>query len=162
MKHLFSFLLVFSSLHLYAQIQRTDQIEIESLIQNSFDEIFSAYQAESLSKYYTEDFLLLEHGEVWTLDTINNYLERARKNPNPTVRTNRFDFIETKIFGDRAWIAYHNYATITRNGQVIQELYWLESATAIRTASGWRLDMLHSTRAKDPSKREKPGVQTED
>ncbi len=162
MRYLYTFLLILSSVHLFAQNQNEDRTEVENLIQNSFDEIFSAYQAESLSKYYTEDFLLLEHGEVWTLDTIKSYLERARTNPNPTVRTNRFDFIETKIFGDRAWIAYHNYATITRDGQVIQELYWLESATAIRTSSGWRLDMLHSTRAKDPSKTEKPGIQTED
>lgn len=157
----FAFLILFSTT-LVAQQTPSDEKQLHDLIQNSFDEIFSAYQAESLPKFYTEDFLLLEHGEVWNLDTITNYLERAQKNPNPTVRTNRFDFIETKIFGDRAWIAYHNYATITRNGQVIQELYWLESATAIRTSSGWRLDMLHSTRAKDPSKTEKPGIQTED
>lgn len=160
-----SMLLIFFTListFLAAQQTSSDENQLHDLIQNSFDEIFSAYQAESLPKFYTEDFLLLEHGEVWTLDTIKSYLERARTNPNPTVRTNRFDFIETKIFGDRAWIAYHNYATISRDGQVIQELYWLESATAIRTSSGWRLDMLHSTRAKDPSKTEKPGIQTED
>jgi ketosteroid isomerase-like protein len=119
---------------------------VQQLIQGSFDSIFSAYDAAQLPDFYTDDFLLLEQGEIWTLDTIRGYLARAKANPNPATRTNRFEFIQTVIDGNRAWVAYHNYATITRNGQVVQELYWLESATALKTEKGWRLDMLHSTR----------------
>lgn len=126
--------------------QTSDQLQVEQLIQNSFDEIFSNYQAEKLTDFYTEDFLLLEQGEVWDMAIIRDYLAKAKSNPNPPTRTNRFEYIKTIVEGDRAWIAYHNYATISRDGQVLRELYWLESATAIRTAKGWRLDMLHSTR----------------
>lgn len=127
--------------------QTSDVRQVEQLIQDSFDEIFSNYNAEKLTDFYTEDFILLEHGEVWDMAFIRNYLGKAKSNPNPPTRTNRFEYIKTIVEGDRAWIAYHNYATISLDGQVLRELYWLESATAIRTENGWRLDMLHSTRA---------------
>nr|WP_287936639.1 nuclear transport factor 2 family protein [Algoriphagus sp.] len=127
--------------------QTSDVRQVEQLIQDSFDEIFSNYNAEKLTDFYTEDFILLEHGEVWDMAFIRNYLGKAKSNPNPPTRTNRFEYIKTIVEGDRAWIAYHNYATISRDGQVLRELYWLESATAIRTENGWRLVMLHSTRA---------------
>ncbi|GMQ28427.1 DUF4440 domain-containing protein [Algoriphagus confluentis] len=142
---LLSFSLLFS-LSVLAQTQPEDQAQLEALIQNSFDAIFSEFDEGKLTSFYTEDFLLLEQGEVWDMDMVRSYLSRAKSNPNPSVRTNRFDYIKTVIEGDRAWIAYHNYATISRDGEVIRELYWLESATAVRTPEGWRLDMLHSTR----------------
>lgn len=126
--------------------QSSDQLQIEQLIQNSFDEIFSNYEVDKLIDFYTEDFLLLEQGEVWDMAIIRDYLTKAKSNLNPPIRTNRFEFIKTDVEGDRAWVAYHNYATISRDGQVLREIYWLESATAIRTTNGWRLDMLHSTR----------------
>ena len=125
----------------------SDEKAVQDLIQNSFDAIFSEYDANQLGDFYTSDFLLLEHGELWDMAFIREYLGKAKSNPNPPTRTNRFEFIKTEVEGNRAWVAYHNYATITQNGQVIRELYWLESATAIRTDIGWRLDMLHSTRA---------------
>ena len=126
--------------------QSSDELQIEQLIQNSFDEIFSNYEVDKLIDFYTEDFLLLEQGEVWNMAIIRDYLTKAKSNLNPPTRTNRFEFIKTDVEGDRAWVAYHNYATISRDGQVLREIYWLESATAIRTTNGWRLDMLHSTR----------------
>jgi ketosteroid isomerase-like protein len=147
MKHLLIFILLLQSHLLSAQQTPSDEVQIQNLIQNSFDGIFSDFDAERLGEFYTEDFLLLEQGEVWDMEMVRGYLTRAKSNPNPPKRTNWFEYIETKIFGDRAWVAYHNFATISRNGEVIQELYWLESATAIRTSGGWRLDMLHSTRA---------------
>lgn len=140
-------LLSFVLLPLLTKAQ-TDEELIQNLIQDSFDELFSGFKSEKLLDYYTEDFLLLEQGEVWDTEMILGYFDRAKQNPNPVLRTNRFEFIETKVSGNTAWTAYHNYATISRNGEVIQELYWLDSATALKTEKGWRLDMLHSTRVR--------------
>ena len=123
-----------------------DAQEIQQLIQDSFDSLFSGYQAELLDRFYTPDFLLLEQGEVWDLDFIKTYLEDRSKNPNPVTRTNRFEFIKTEVFGERAWVAYHNWATFTKEGTAPREVYWLESASAVRTSEGWRLELLHSTR----------------
>jgi hypothetical protein len=122
-------------------------LEIHQLIQESFDSLFSAYHADLVERYYTPNFILLEQGEIWDMDFIKSYLsERSLKN-NPVKRTNRFEFIKTEIFGDRAWVAYHNYATFTKVGETPREVYWLESASAVKTDQGWRLELLHSTRA---------------
>ncbi len=123
-----------------------DAQEIQQLIQDSFDFLFSGYRAELLDSFYTPDFLLLEQGEVWDMDFIKTYLEDRSKNPNPVTRTNRFEFIKTEVFGERAWVAYHNWATFTKEGTAPREVYWLESASAVRTSEGWRLGLLHSTR----------------
>lgn len=123
-----------------------DAQEIQQLIQDSFDSLFSGYRAELLDRFYTPDFLLLEQGEVWDMEFIKTYLGDRSKNPTPVVRTNRFEFIKTEVFGNRAWVAYHNWATFTKEGTAPREVYWLESASAIRTSEGWRLELLHSTR----------------
>jgi len=43
---------------------KSDEKAIQDLIQNSFDELFSEFNAEKVSDFYTEDFILLEQGEV--------------------------------------------------------------------------------------------------
>jgi len=134
-----------------ASDKQADKHAVQDLIQRSFDSLFSANRAELVEQYYTLDFLLLEQGEVWTLDTVKNYLAKTKNRPNPVVRVNRFEFIKTEVFGNRAWVAYHNWASLSTEGQAPRELSWLESATAIKTAAGWRLDLLHSTRV-DPKK----------
>jgi ketosteroid isomerase-like protein len=146
MKYLINILLL---LHVSAFVQaqqEEDEKQIQQLIQGSFDELFSKFDAARMGDFYTEDFILLEDGEVWDTKILLDYFTKGKQNPNPTVRVNRFEFIKTTVSGDRGWVAYHNYATISREGEVVREVEWLESATAVRTASGWRLDMLHSTR----------------
>lgn len=125
---------------------QNDEEQLRQLIQGSFDEIFSALDTASIQKFYTTDFLLLEHGEVWDNERIAEYMQRAGNAENRPVRTNRFEFIEVKVSNNTAWLAYQNYATLTQENGEKRELYWLESATALRTPEGWRLEMLHSTR----------------
>jgi len=127
----------------------TDKSQIMELIMKSFDEIWSELNAKNIDKYYTKDFLLLEHGEVWNNDTIANYLDKAKlRKPNPK-RKNTIEIIEIKIANGMAWVAYHNYATFSTDNTIIRKAHWLESATAILTENGWKLQMLHSTRIKN-------------
>ena len=138
------------SFHFYGMAQTSpnhlEKKVVEQLVQESFDSLFSNYRVDLLNKFYTPDFLLLEQGEVWDMDFINSYLKDRSQSSNSVTRTNRFEFIKTEVFGDRAWVAYHNWATFTKEGTITREVYWLESATAIRTSDGWRLELLHSTR----------------
>lgn len=144
---LFIITLTFQS---YAQItEDKDKASIEQLINDTFNDIWSDLNTEAISKHHTEDFLLLEHGELWNNDTIARRLEGYKLRKIPRERENIIEIIETKIFGDRAWTAYHNHAVFTEEGKVVRKAYWLESATAIRTEEGWKLDMLHSTRVKN-------------
>lgn len=133
------------------QGQKTESKEsVETTIQNliigAFDDIWADLDTAKISKYHTQDFLLLEHGEVWNNDTIANYLKKVRLQEKIPTRINKIEFIDTKISENRAWVAYHNYATISIDGKVVADLHWLESATAVLTPNGWKLDMLHSTR----------------
>ncbi len=141
MKRLFLLLLVLS---FQVNAQSTEEEQLKNLIQDSFDEVLSDLNLDAIPKYYTDDFLLLEVGEVWDMERLTSELRSA--NMQGMKRVNEFDFIELKISGDTAWIAYHNDATFKKDGETLQVIRWLESATAVKTEEGWRLDMLHSTR----------------
>jgi len=142
-------LFLFFSTNSFCQVSNeNDNLLIKNLIVDSFDAIWSNLDATSIEKYYTKDFLLLEHGEIWNNDTIVNYLNKAKLKLPKLKRTNTIEVIDLKITGKTAWIAYHNYAVFTSNHETVRKAYWLESATAVLTKEGWKLDMLHSTRVK--------------
>lgn len=139
---------LFTTISLGQSSIESDESLIKNLIIESFDEIWSELNAKNIDKYYTEDFLLLEHGEVWTNDSISNYLNKAiLRTPIPK-RVNSIEVLEVKVLDGMAWIAYKNKAVISAEDKVIRTLHWLESATAILTENGWKLEMLHSTRIK--------------
>ena len=126
-----------------------DKKIIKNLVIESFDEIWSKLDSKNIDKYYTKDFLLLENGEVWNNDSIAKYLDNALlRKPNPN-RINTIEIIEIKVANRMAWVAYQNYATFTIDNKIIRKAHWIESATAILTESGWKLEMLHSTRIKN-------------
>jgi ketosteroid isomerase-like protein len=147
MKKLFPLLLiVLTTFSCNQPSHEADKALIEKVILDSFDEVWGKLDSKNIAKYYTDDFLLLENGEVWNNDTIASYLEHAAlRSPRPT-RLNSIEVIDVKISGETAWIAYHNRATFSIDNQITRKAYWLESATAIKTEQGWKLDMLHSTR----------------
>ena len=123
---------------------------VEQLVKDAFDQVWSGLDTSAVTRLHTADFLLLEHGEVWTNDTIQNY--QLREQPNAAAqgytRTNEFDFLETVADGKTVWTAYHNYGTWTVGDSVLFELHWLESAVGVYTEDGWKLKMLHSTRVR--------------
>ncbi|GAA4803129.1 nuclear transport factor 2 family protein [Litoribaculum gwangyangense] len=124
---------------------REDFKAVEQVIQDVFDDIWSAKKTELISKYHTDHFILLEHGEVWTNDTIANWCEQAKKRDQGVKRINRFNFFKAKKEGNRIWMAYHNYATMKKD-TVERKLQWLESIVAIKKDSLWKLELMHSTR----------------
>jgi hypothetical protein len=122
-----------------------DFISVEQVVQRVFDDIWSSNKSELLSKYHTDDFILLEHGEVWTNDTIFNWCERAKKRDQGAKRINSFDFFKAEREGNRIWMAYHNYATFkSENGE--GKAQWLESIIAVKKDTVWKLELMHSTR----------------
>ena len=140
-------LLVFFTTITFGQVSNANEKkQFEDLIRASFDDIWSTLDAKNIDNYYTQDFLLLEHGEVWNNDTIANYLNKALlRKPNPK-RINTIEIIEVKVFNKRAWIAYHNYATFTVDNTIVRKAHWLESVVAVLTEEGWKLELMHSTR----------------
>lgn len=143
----FIILMMFFTTISFGQVSNeTDKTRIKNLIIESFDEIWSKLDAKNIDKYFTKDFLLLENGEVWNNDSIKNYLDNAMLRKPNLKRMNTIDVIEIKIANKMAWIAYQNYAIFSSDNKIIRKAHWLESATAILTENGWKLEMLHSTR----------------
>ncbi len=129
--------------------KKTDKLQIANIIKESFDQIWSELNSKNIRKFYTEDFLLLENGEVWNNDSIANYLDHAiLRQPIPR-RKNTIEIIEIKITGKTAWIAYKNAAIFSIDNNIVRQASWLESATVVLTPGGWKLDILHSTRTKN-------------
>jgi hypothetical protein len=139
-------LMLFLTTISFGQVSKeTDKTQIKNLVINSFDQIWSKLDSKNIDKYYTKDFLLLENGEVWNNDSIANYLDDAIiRQPNPT-RINTIEIIEIKVVKKNAWVAYHNYAIFLVDDKIVGKAHWLESANAILTKDGWKLEMLHST-----------------
>ena len=90
----------------------------------------------------SDDFILLENGEIWTIDTLANKISRPK--PEGYLRQNSFDFLSTKIDKNRAYVYYKNKAEIsskTRNATI----KWLESAILRKEKGRWRMEFMHST-----------------
>jgi len=138
-------LFVFLYIPLNAQnITSAEKKIIINLVQNAFDDIWSKYDSSKLKVHHTDDFLLLENGHLWNNDTIASYQEKGLKGP-ARKRVNSFDFFKFEKYGESIWAGYHNYATFTSEKGEISKAQWLESIVAIKTETGWKLKMMHST-----------------
>lgn len=126
----------------------SEEVQIQNLVQESFDILFSTYDLDQLDKFYTPDIKILENGEIWDMDIIKGILTNA-KSRNSGTRSNKFEFIETHVDHDMGYTVYHNYATFSKDGEVIREIHWIESVIAIKTKNGWRIKNLHSFPASD-------------
>jgi hypothetical protein len=124
----------------FAQI--TEQAKVNNTIVAMFKGL-ADLSIEQIRNTSTEDLIILEHGEIWNMDTIVAKLNEL-KALNP-VRVNSFDFVKTEVRDHTAWVAYHNKAIVTMNGQKVQ-YHWLESAVLVKQGNDWKVKMLQSTR----------------
>ncbi len=137
----FSLLILFVFGVLSANAQDKNINAVQETI-NTFFKAFSESDFKYIEQTSTRDFLLLEQGMIWNLDTLQNKL--AKPKPAGYSRKNRFEFFETRITGKRAWVGYHNYADFeTAAGK--RKIHWLESAVLVKEKNSWKLEMMHST-----------------
>ncbi len=136
--------------------QSANEAEFKKIVENSFQEIWSNMDESTISKYYTEDFLLLEDGEIWNNDSvkvaikdIKSRFDSSENKAHKFERINKFEFIKSYSDTNSGWIAYHNYADILMNGNSIAKIHWIETAIFIKEKNGWRMNSLHSTPFKE-------------
>ena len=114
-------------------------------VKEAITKAYAAYSALDAQKYralLTEDYLLLENGEL--LD-IEGDVAMMPAPDSGYRRTYMFDFRSVKIHDDIAYIVYFLKSQIKdRNGSRNRE--WLESAILRHSGAGWRIALLHSTR----------------
>jgi hypothetical protein len=118
----------------------------KNLIQGSFDHIWGGLDSTKISEYHTDDFIILEQGEIWTNQEIKSYINRSLKRENRPLRINKIDYISIEKNGDAINLAYHNYASFMQGDSLVGKARWLESALAVKGDEGWKLKMMHSTR----------------
>ena len=121
--------------------QTPEKVEVQQVITRFFDAL-SVANIPLMKAEVSDDFILLENGEIWTIDTLANKISRPK--PEGYLRQNSFDFVSTKIDKNRAHVYYKNKAEIsskTRNATV----KWLESAILRKEKGRWRMELMHST-----------------
>ena len=117
----------------------------KNLIQGAFDDLWAGMDSTKILAYHTDDFIILENGEVWDNERIKKFMRRQLANTDRAKRINTMDFISIEKYGPSIQIAYQNNAEFFRQDSLVSKGSWLESALAIETADGWRLKMMHST-----------------
>ena len=118
----------------------------KELIQGSFDKIWGGVDSTEILNYHTEDFFILEHGEVWDNESIKQYIRGQLQREDRPLRVNRMEYISVEKFGNSIQLAYTNFAEFVQADSIVGKRQWLESALAVKTQEGWRLRMMHSTR----------------
>lgn len=102
----------------------------------------SEFDYAAMRSIVTEDFQLLEVGEVWDIETL---IEAIAPGEVPYERRNYFSLIRAELIDDAAWVSYWNRATF-ETPDSDSERAWLESAVLVRSDGEWKIQMLHSTR----------------
>lgn len=129
-------------------ISQSEKDSIKNLILGCFDEVWGEMDSTKIPFYHTEDFVILEHGEIWDNDRIRSWMKGRLENGSPAKRLNSMNYLTMEKYGDAIYATYNNYAKFMRGDSLVAEGEWLESAVAINTDEGWRLKHMHSTRVK--------------
>jgi len=125
----------------YAQ---SEDAAIKKSITRFFDGL-AVFDEATMRDEVTDDFQLLEDGDVWTIDSLIVVLGKVNK--TNFSRTNRIEYVKVEQRDNVAWVSYYNYANI-KSGQKEFALKWLESAVLLKIKKRWRISLLHSTRLK--------------
>ena len=121
---------------------------VEQTIINVFNAM-SASDADALSGFLTDDFMLGEAGMV-----LNKYetVDLLKTAVNPVdVRVHTICPIQTHIDGNFAWIAYWNEARIISQADTLR-VKWLESAALHKEKNEWKLMFAQATNLEDQHK----------
>jgi len=145
-----TFIVLFISSLSFAQNQKEVDIHrLKKLVEDSFEDILTEFRSEKIADYYTEDFILIENGEIWNNDSVRNYLEKARLRTPKSKRENKFDFFNIEIQENIAWVSYYNTATFTTENSPPRIINWMETVIAVKTEDGWRIKLLHNSSGKE-------------
>lgn len=137
------FFIAFTSLH-GAVAQRTSDEEKIHRVLEGFFQGFSELNIDKLKPYCSDDFVMLEDGSVWNLDTLSFKFMKTRNNAKDFQRVSNIKLLDTKTYRNMAWTYYNNQAIIKHNGKEIT-VNWLESAVLDKVENNWKIVLLHST-----------------
>jgi hypothetical protein len=110
-------------------------------VQNLFAGI-SEFNDFNIKAEVTDDFKLLEDGEVWDIDML---IKAIKPTGDAYTRRNYFSLINVVSKNDVVWISYWNKATFLMQGKS-NDVTWLESVVIIKEKEKWKIQLMHSTK----------------
>lgn len=120
-------------------------------VQQAIKDNYATYSGFDEQKYRattTDDFVLLEHGEL--IDREGDVANMAKPGTGHR-RTDEFDFRSVTIEGNIAYAVYVLRSEIYDDIKGARNREWLESAILRQGQGGWRMALLHSTRISTPA-----------
>jgi Domain of unknown function (DUF4440) len=121
--------------------QKADSLAVVQLLKNDYKTLEKFDITKHIANC-TPDYMLIEDGEVWTLQ---KELEYFRSNANRSL-TRRDYFTIYKFFtsGNTAYLVYHLKSDMNEKGKVTTK-NWTESAVFKKSAGTWKIALIHST-----------------
>ncbi len=119
-----------------------DQLDVQQTVINMFAAL-SHRDSLTLKTYCSPEITLYEYGQVWNLDTL---IQKAIVLNTSTdfKRINNFEFLQTTVDKNSAYINYRLNSNIIKDGKLIS-LFWLETVILNKEKTSWKIRHLHST-----------------
>jgi hypothetical protein len=114
--------------------------QAEKVLHTFFNAI-ADYNYGTLREQTMPDFRLIEHGLFWNADSL---IDSMRGYETTARLAYKLDISETVVQGPVAWINYRNQGSVFAENKE-QRVYWVETAILKKTATGWKMALLHST-----------------
>lgn len=143
----FTAVLLLAAGWLAAPARADDAAAVKAAIQENYA-AYSSFDEARYRRTTTDDFLLLEHGEL--IDREGDVANMAKPGTGFR-RTDHFDFDSVKVHDDVAWAVYTLESKIHDDRRGTREREWLESAILRREDGRWKVALLHSTRVAHPA-----------
>ena len=138
-------MIVFSllfSVNTFAQ-NKNDSLQVNQLIFDYY-ETFTNRNLNAYKATLSDDYLLIEDGNIWDLEEELKYLF----NPTTVKRTNEFEFLRVDLDLEIAIVNYKLKSIYNDNGD-IYEKNWVESIVCKKINGSWKVSLLHSTPIKE-------------
>lgn len=131
------------SLVLCQSVQSSETTPFDA-VRNFFAAI-SAFDYVRMRSTVTDDFHVLEDGEVWDIETL---IAAIRPGEGSYLRRNFFSPIRVETNNEAVWVSYWNRATFAVQDEVSEQV-WLESVVLIKDQGDWKVQLMHSTPVPD-------------
>lgn len=150
MKNLFLIIGLLVTQFLFAQ--NTEERELQNLVENLYQEIYTNLDSDKISSFFIDEAVIFDDGETFDnesfktkIDSMKSQFDAETNNGHSFLRTNQFEFIESHIKEDIAWVSFKNSAEFTMDGILIAELNWLTSTILIKKDENWKVQLYHSS-----------------
>lgn len=121
---------------------KNDSVEIIQLLKDDYKTMVTSDIKKHIG-YCTDDYLLIENGEIWTMEKEAEYYKQNAQ--RVIERSDYFDFKYIKISENTAYAVYNLRSDITENGKLTQK-NWNESAVFRKLDGRWKIALIHSTK----------------